>query len=127
MKTTLIAAAFVVAGTPLLAEGLTFGGEVDSEYKVDAESMTVTLTPEVNYGMGLWNFEASTDISVYNNKSTTDSNIVLFDALDNGSHPVLDLEVTYGLRDNLELSAGTSYDLNKNARGEVTIGASFSF
>ena len=37
MKTTLIAAAFVVAGTPLLAEGLTFGGEVDSEYKVDAE------------------------------------------------------------------------------------------
>ena len=100
---------------------------VDSEYKVDAESMTVTLTPEVNYGMGLWNFEASTDISVYNNKSTTDSNIVLFDALDNGSHPVLDLEVTYGLRDNLELSAGTSYDLNKNARGEVTIGASFSF
>ena len=127
MKTTLIAAAFVVAGTPLLAEGLTFGGEVDSEYKVDAESMTVTLTPEVNYGMGKWNFEASTDISVYNNKSTADSNFVLFDALDSGTHPALDFEVTYGLRDNLELSAGSSWDLNAGKRGEVTIGASFSF
>jgi hypothetical protein len=51
MKTTLIAAAFVVAGTPLLAEGLTFGGEVDSEYKVDAESIVVgALSQLANQG-----------------------------------------------------------------------------
>ena len=127
MKTTLIAAAIVLAGAPLYAEGFSFGGEVDSEYKLDAASMTVTLSPEVNYDMGLWNFEASTDISVYNNKSVADSDFVLFDALDNGTHPVLDFEVTYGLRDNVELSAGSSWDLNAGKRGDVTIGASFSF
>ena len=126
MKTTLIAAAVVLAGAPLYAEGFTFGGEVDSEYKLDAESMTVTLTPEVNYGMGMWNFEASTDISVYDSTSA-DSNLVLFDALDDGSHPVLDFEATYAMSPSLELSAGTSWDLNKSERGEVTVGASFSF
>ena len=126
MKTTLIAAAIVLAGAPLYAEGFSFGGEVDSEYKLDAASMTVTLSPEVNYDMGLWNFEASTDISVYNSTSA-DSNFVLLDSLDSGSHPVLDLEATYAMSPSLELSAGTSWDLNTNDRGEVTIGASFSF
>jgi len=126
MKTTLISAAIVLAGAPLYAEGFSFGGEVDSEYKLDAASMTVTLSPEVNYDMGLWNFEASTDISVYNSTSA-DSNFVLLDSLDSGSHPVLDLEATYAMSPSLELSAGTSWDLNKSERGEVTVGASFSF
>ena len=45
MKTTLLAAALLVAGTPLYAEGFSFGGEVDSTYNVDSEKALVVLTP----------------------------------------------------------------------------------
>jgi len=127
MKTTLIAAAFVVAGTPLLAEGFAFSGEVDSTYNIDSEKAIVTLTPEINYGIGKANFELKTPIAVYNNKSTASSDLVLFDALEDGSYPLLKAEATYMLRDDLELSAGSSWDLNKGARGDITIGASFNF
>ena len=60
------------------------------------------------------------------NSTSTDS-FVLLDALDAGTQPDLDLELTHQLRDNLELSLGTAWDLNKQAREEITLGVSFSF
>ena len=127
MKTTLIAAAFVVAGTPLLAEGFSFSGEVKSAYGIDSEKATVTVTPEINYGMGKANFELKSPIAVYNKQSTASSDLVLFDALEDGSYPLLEAEATYMLRDDLELSVGSSWDLNAGARGDITIGAAFNF
>lgn len=126
MKTTLTAAAIVLAGAPLYAEGFSFGGEVDSKYNLDSEVGTITLSPEMNYGVGMWNFETSSDIAVWNNQAA-DGSLVLFDSLDEGSYPDLDFEVTYSLQDNLDLTAGTSWDFNEGERGDITVGASFSF
>lgn len=127
MKMTKLAAAFVVAGTPLFAEdGLSFGGELDTKYTVDAEALTMTLSPEAKYTMGATAFTASTDISVWNSKAAGD-NFVMFDALDDGTHPDLELEITHQLQDNMELSLGTAWDFNRDEREEITVGVSFSF
>lgn len=126
MKVTSIAAAVLVAGTPLFAEdGWSVGGTVDTEYKVDAESLTMMLEPEVKYTMGATALSASTDITVWN--SLADESFVMFDALEDGTHPDLDLEITHQLQDNLELSLGTAWDFNKSEREEITFGVSFSF
>lgn len=126
MKVTSIAAAVLVAGTPLFAEdGWSVGGTVDTEYKVDAESLTMMLEPEVKYTMGATALSASTDIPVWN--SLADESFVMFDALEDGTHPDLDLEITHQLQDNLELSLGTAWDFNKSEREEITFGVSFSF
>jgi hypothetical protein len=127
MKTTLLAAALLVAGTPLYAGGFSFGGEVDSTYNVDSEKALVVLTPEVNYTMGDTNIELSSPINVVNTQSTTSSDFVMFDALEDGTYPLMNLEVTHQLRTNLELSAGSSYNLNTHKRGNILIGASFKF
>ena len=56
MKTSILAAAVVVAGTPLLAEdGLNFGGEVKSLYNVDKSTTSVTVKPYATYGIGKQN------------------------------------------------------------------------
>jgi len=122
----LILTALLVAGTSAMAEdGLSWGGEIDAKYKVDAETLTMTLEPDVTYTRGASALTVGMDIPVWN--STSADNFVLLDALDAGSQPDLDLELTHQLRDNLELSLGTAWDLNKQAREEITLGVSFSF
>jgi hypothetical protein len=123
---TFVAAAIAVASTPVLAEnGLSFGGEVVSQYKVDAEQFTVVLTPEATYTMGDTAFTASTDLSVWD--SVAADNFTLMNSLDDGSYPALELEVTRQLQGNMELSLGTTWDFNDQAREELTVGATFKF
>jgi len=123
---TFVAAAIAVASTPVLAEnGLSFGGEVASQYKVDAEQFTVVLTPEATYTMGETAFTASTDLSVWD--SVADDNFTLMNSLDEGSYPALTLEVTHQLQGNMELSLETAWDFNDKAREELTVGATFKF
>ena len=123
---TFVAAAIAVASTSALAEnGLSFGGEVASQYKVDAEQFTVVLTPEATYTMGDTAFTASTDLSVWD--SVAEDNFTLMNSLDDGSYPALKLEVTHQLQGNMELSVGTAWDFNDEAREELTVGATFKF
>ena len=125
MKHIILTAA-LVAGTSAMAEdGLSWGGEIDTKYKVDAETLTMTLEPDVTYTWGASAFTVGMDIPVWN--STAADSFVLLDAMDAGKQPDLDLEVTHQLRDNLELSVGTAWDLNRQAREEITLGVSFSF
>ena len=122
----LILTAFLFAGTSAVAEdGLSWGGELDAKYKVDAEALTMTLEPDVTYTRGASALTVGMDIPVWNSTST--DSFVLLDSLDDGKQPDLDIEVTHQLRDNLELSLGTAWDLNRQAREEITLGVSFSF
>ena len=126
MKTSILAAAVVVAGTPLLAEdGLNFGTELKSLYNLDKSTTSVTIKPSATYGMGKTELEVSSVISAFD--STATDNIVLFDTLEKGSRPTIDLSATYNWTDSLELEAKSSWDVNAAARGDVTIGATFNF
>lgn len=130
--TTFVAAALVAASTPVLAEevvsnnnGFSFGGEVESKYAVDAEALTLTVTPEATYTIGKTAITASAAIPVWD--SVADDNFVLMNALDQGSYPALGLEVTYQFQNNMELTLGTEWDFNDGAREELTVSTTFKF
>ena len=126
MRTSILAATVVVAGTPLFAEeGLSFGGELKSLYNVDKSTTSVTVKPSAIYGIGKTELEVSSVISAFD--STATDNIVLFDTLEKGSRPTIDLSATYNWTDSLELEAKSSWDVDAAARGDVTIGATFNF
>ena len=131
--TTFVAAALVAASTPVLAEevvvsnnnGFSFGGEVESKYAVDAEALTLTVTPEATYTIGKTAITASAAVPVWD--SVADDNFVLMNALDQGSYPALGLEVTYQFQNNMELTLGTEWDFNDGAREELTVSTTFKF
>jgi hypothetical protein len=125
MKTTLFATAFAVIGTPMLAEGLSFGGEANAEYNADAAAMAVIVTPEANYAMGAATFTLSSELSVYD--STATDSWTIADTLEKGHRPDLDFGVTYDLRDDLEVYAETGWDIDAEKRKDVTFGVTFSF
>ena len=126
MRTSILAATVVVAGTPLFAEeGLSFGGELKSLYNVDKSTTSVTVKPSATYGMGKTELEVSSVISAFD--STATDNMTLFNTLEKGSRPTIDLSATYNWTDSLELEAKSSWDVDAAARGDVTIGATFNF
>lgn len=126
MRNVFIAAAAAAAiTTSAHAEGmigpLTFGGEVESSYNVDAEIFDVTLTPELAYGMGAAEFTLSSDLTVWN--SNTEFNVTdHFDTL-----PTLDFGATYQIWDNMEAFGEVAYDLDAEERGDIKVGVSFNF
>ena len=125
MKTTLLAAAFAVIGTPMLADGLSFGGEVETEYNMDAEKMTVILSPETRYEMGAATFTLSSDLSIYDSSavdSWTATNL-----LEEGSRPDLDVTVEYVLQDGLTVYGETGWDIDAKDRKDVIVGVNFAF
>jgi len=120
MKTLLATVAATFVATAAFAEdGLSFGGEVKGEANFTTESETITLTPEMTYGISGFDITASTDLTLYNNK------LVISDTLD--TRPTLDLEVSYFLREDTELTLGTSYNFETETRGDVVAGISFKF
>ena len=125
MKTTLMAAAFAVIGTPMLADGLSFGGEVETEYNMDAEKMTVILTPETRYEMGAATFTLSSDLSIYDS-SAVDA-WTATSLLDSGSRPDIDVSVEYALQDGLTVYGETGWDIDAEERKDVIVGVNFAF
>lgn len=124
MKLAVIAAVATVAGSPMVAmdlgtSGISLGGEAVTEYAMDAERMTLVVTPEATYTFNNILFAASTDIDVYDNEFVVDS---AFDIL-----PTVDFRVEAEVISNMTTYVETSYDLDAKARGEVTVGASFAF
>lgn len=126
MKTFAIAGLLAaLSTTPVLAQDmsrLSFGGEVDSEYNVDSEVFDVTLTPKATWTLtDSMNASVATDLTVWNNGT----DFTLVDHMD--TLPTLDFEVSHTMSGGWALNAEVAYDLETEARGDLTIGATFSF
>ena len=102
-----------------IGNGINVGAELDTNWQVDAEALTMTLTPEIGYSNWGNEFTVSTDIDVYSAEE-----FQLGSAIDN---MVLDFEVTRPWMSNIELYAKTSWDLDEQERGEISVGGKFSF
>ena len=105
-----------VAAADLGIMGLTAGGETVAGYNMDSESMLVTIEPEIGKTWMNTDFTVSSIIDIYNNE------LVLGDKM-----PTLDVEARKTLVGNIELYAGTSYDLELEERTDIKVGLSFSF
>jgi hypothetical protein len=133
MKNILIAAiaalgftATTAAAFELPIPGLELNNEVVAEYKVDAETATLTATPELAYSpsfVGGLTATAGIEIDVW---SKADG-FTLTDTFD--VKPEILLGVTYapGAIDFVELELGTSYDFEAADRSEITMTATFNF
>lgn len=107
-----------------LGNGVSLETEVKAERKVDADTSIITINPELTFDVATVDgleFTTGTKLSVWDNTNdfTMDDE---FDHL-----PVIDFGVEYALRDDLTIEAVTTYDLEAEERGEVTITASFAF
>jgi hypothetical protein len=112
-------AAFLMA-TTVSAADLDFGGEVTAKRNIDTDVNTIVLTPEVTYtGVEQLELTLSSDLSVYNNTFTLDETVEVL--------PTLKFLAEYDVTDSVELFASTSYDLEAEDRGDLTVGATFSF
>ena len=94
---------------------------MEVEHKLDAESTTMILEPELGYVLGIGEFTVGTTLNVWDNTNR----FTLGDQFDH--IPTMDFGYSYMLQDNLELEAGTSYNFEDEERGEITLKASFSF
>ena len=123
MKVIITAAAAALLTTAVnaadIGNGLSIGAELDTNWKYDAEALTMTLTPEMGYSNWGNEFTVSTDLDVYSAEE-----FQLGDAFD---HMVVDFEVTRPWISNIELYAKTSWDLDLQERGEISLGGKFSF
>jgi len=117
----LAASATVAGAVDLGTTGVTLNTDIVAMHKLDAEATTMTIEPELGYAMGMANFTIGTMLNVWDN----DNNVTIDDEFDH--LPVVDFGVTYGLTDNVELEAMTSYDLEAEQRGEATVMLTFSF
>ena len=127
MKTLLATTALIGAfATSASAIDWSWENEITAEYAVDAEKTSMVYEPEMTIGLATdWELDIGTKIQIYD--STAKDNFMLFDTLEEGSRPNLEFEVTYDVRENLELYGKTEWDIDDSERDEVTIGASFSF
>ena len=121
MKFVIAAVAALTATSASAADlgmGLTAGGEAIAEYNVDAETMIVTLEPEIGYTIGAIGVDltASSLISIY------EDDFVLGDTL-----PTIDFEASKDLYSGLEVYAGVGMDLEAEERTDITVGLSFNF
>ena len=126
MRTLVLATVAALATTSAMAEdlgttGLTLNTDLEAQYKVDAETTTFKLTPELGYVFMGVDLTAATTLNLYDNAGgfTLDDE---FDHL-----PTIDLGASYMASDALELELGTAYNLETKARSEVTMTATFSF
>ena len=126
MRTIVLAIVAAMATAPAMAAdlgttGLTLNTEAEAQYKVDAETTTIKLTPEVGYAFYGVDLTAATTLNVYDNAGgfTLDDE---FDHL-----PTLKFGASYMANDALELELGTSYNFETKARDEVTLTATFAF
>lgn len=128
MRTIVLAMVAAMATTSATAmdlpvPGLALNTDVVATHKVDAETTTLTIKPELEYvpADGPLTLTANTTLNVWDNtaKFTLDDE---FDHM-----PTINVGASYMATDALELELGTSYDFEAEARGEITATATFSF
>ena len=103
------------------ATGISIGAELDNRYNVDAEALSVTLTPEVGCSIAGFGLSASTDLELANNDGLT---------LNNDDLPTLDFGAEYGLSMwglGATAYAETGYNFETAAMSVVEVGISFKF
>ena len=128
MKKLLATTALISAiATSATAMDWSWENEITAEYMVDIEKTSIVYEPEMTIDViADWAVDIGTTIPVYD--STADDSLVVFDTLEDGSRPNINLEVNYaGIRDNIELYGKTHWDIDKAERGEITVGMSFKF
>jgi len=117
------------AAMDLPVPGMSLDTEIKAWHKVDAETNHLTINPEVNWQPapdGALTLSVGTVITAYDSSLTGDA-FVLFDTLDEGSRPNIDLGAEYDLGNGAELFAETSWDVDAEERTEIEVGVSFSF
>jgi hypothetical protein len=126
LAATVVATLFAgtVSAETQLGSGFSLETEVKAERKVDADTSIITINPELTFDVATVDgleLTTGTKLSVWDNTNdfTMDDE---FDHL-----PVIDFGVEYALRDDLSIEAVTTYDLEAEERGEVTITATFAF
>lgn len=127
--TTAFVAAMVTTSASAMdlpVTGLALNTDVVATHKVDAETSTVTINPELAYAPFFLNgaeLTAGTTLSAWDNAD----GITLMDEFD--TLPTVDFGATYvpAMAPNVELELGTSYDLETKERSEITMTATFSF
>ena len=124
MKFVVAAAALALTASPLVAAdlgntGISLGGEAVAEYNVDAENLSLVVTPEVSYNFtGFFVASAATDLTIYDGEFTE----ATFEVL-----PTIDLRVEREVMANLTAYGEMSYNLEAQERGDATVGVSFNF
>jgi len=133
MRTLVLATVAAMAATSAAAidlpvAGMTLDTEVKAWHEIDAETNHLTINPEVNWtpNAGALTLTAGTVITAYETRTAGD-NFILFDALDEGSRPNIDLGAEYDLGNGGELFATTSWDVDAEDRTELKVGVSFNF
>ena len=128
MRTFVLAIVAAMAATSATAmdlpvPGLALNTDVVAQHKVDAEATTLTITPELEFTPqdGPLTLTANTTFDVWDNTNS----FTLDDEFD--TMPTINFGASYMAMENLELELGTSYDLEAEARGEITATATFSF
>lgn len=131
MRTIVLAIVAAMAATSASAmdlpvTGLALNTEVVAEHKLDAETTTLVVTPELEYspemvpGLAM---TAGIELNVWDNAAglTVDNE---FDV-----KPEILLGLTYSPEalSDLELELATSYDFEAQTRGEVILTATFNF
>ncbi len=118
LLTTTVAA--IVLTTTVATADIDLGGEVTAQRNSDTNTDTIVLTPEMTWsGIEQLELTLSSKLSIYNNEFVLDDTVEIL--------PTLNFEAEYDLNDSLELFAKTSYDLEAEERGDLTIGATYSF
>lgn len=132
MKNIIAAASLMVlattAGAVDLAPGVSLDTEVKAWHAVDAETNHLTINPELNWtpNSGPLTLSVGTVITAYDTSLTGDA-FILFDTLDDGSRPNIDLGADYDLGNGAELFAETSWDVDASDRTEMKLGVTFNF
>lgn len=134
MKKIIATASFMALATSagamdLPVPGMSLDTEVKAWHKVDAETNHLTINPEINWQPapdGALTLSVGTVITAYDSSLTGDT-FILFDTLEEGSRPNIDLGAEYDLGNGGELFATTSWDVDASDRTEIEVGVSFSF
>ena len=102
--------------------GLSLDNEVNGEYNIDQEDLTINWTPEV--GFSTWNIDlaVSSKIPVW-----AKDELALADVLEEGSRPNIDMSATYVLTEGWEVYGKTHWDIDESEMGDIKIGATLNF
>ena len=92
--------AVLLFATYTVAE-LSHSHDVTAEYSVDNENTIMKYEPEIEWNQDQLGLSIGTLISIYDS-SATDS-FMLFDTLDEGNRPNINLELTYDMGDMIPL------------------------
>lgn len=102
--------------------GLSLDNEINGEYNIDQEDLTINWTPEV--GFSTWNIDlaVSSKIPVW-----AKDELALADVLEDGSRPNIDMSATYVLTEGWEVYGKTHWDIDASEMGDIKVGATLNF